>query len=140
MKYKLKQNSIYILLMIIFLGCTTTAPYSQVAYEQSTSIKATTLFIMSRAVEPYASHKQSVDNLLLEGYKAYEYAKARPKNEEATKQWGIILNPKRNSLAGFMARWKSAGTLGQGFIIEARKEISRHFDIISTVEARKQRI
>lgn len=139
MRFLKQKIMIYISLIILFIGCTTISPFNQVAYQQSTSIKATALLLMNNATQPYSTHSESVNALVLEAHKAYEYAKARPKNLDSTKQWEIILNPKGHSLAGFLKRWKSEKTLGAFFVREAQRKIGHHFDIISATESAKER-
>ena len=74
---------------------------------------------------------------MLEATKAYEYARGRPKNEESTKQWAIMIDPKRNMLAGFFEKWKSEGKLSKFFIDQAKGQISQGFDQISGLESGK---
>src|SRR5215471_2068804 len=109
------------LLVFVLSACSTIAPYSQTAYEQATSLKAEALILMDKATEQYASHKTEVEKVQLDMEKAYEYSKGRPKNEISTRQWEIIRDPNRNSLAGFLKRWEKKGTLDQTFITEAKR-------------------
>jgi len=94
---------------------------------------------MDKAVNPYNNHRKDVEAVLLEARKAYEYAKQRPKNEESTKQWAIMMDPDRNMLAGFFKKWKQDGTLSKFFIGEAKDEIGDGFDAISGLESGKEK-
>ncbi len=57
---------------------------------------------------------------------AYEYAKCLPNNDETVAQWEIIRDPNRNSLIGFLERWKSEDRLNRTFSENAKKLISQH--------------
>lgn len=113
------------------------ARLNETAYEKSTSIKASSLALMDKAQEPYSKYSKNVEEILLEAQKAYEYAKERPKNEESTKQWKIMIDPERNMLAGFFKRWKSEKKLRKSFIDEAKGQIGKGFDQISGLESGK---
>jgi outer membrane PBP1 activator LpoA protein len=123
----------------LLAACTTISPYNETAYKQATSIKASSMILMDKAINPYPSHKQEAEALLLEARKAYEYAKHRPKNTESAKQWAIMIDPKRNMLAGFIEKWKADTTLSKFFIKEAKDEISDGFDTISGLEIVKDK-
>jgi len=132
------QNSIVISMIIIFfVGCTSITQFNATAYEKSTSIKASSLTLMDKASEPYTKHSTEIEALLLEARKAYEYAKARPKNEDATKQWEIMVDTNAHMLAGFFHKWKSDNKLSKFFIKEAKKQIGKGFDHISGLESGK---
>jgi hypothetical protein len=123
--------------MAALAACSTIALFSQTAYTQATSIKATAMTVMSEANEDYAKHKTEVDGLRLDVEKAYEYAKGRPRNEISTKQWEIVRDPKRNSLVGFCVRWAHDGTLNAAFIDESKKVIADDLDQIIGLESGK---
>ena len=124
-------------MLLAVAGCTTISPYSETAYKQATSIKATALTLMDKAQSPYPQYSSQVDAVVLEARKAFEYAKQRPQNEESTKQWSIMIDPNKNMLAGFFKKWEEDGTLGKFFIAEAKDEISDGFDTISSFESGK---
>ena len=128
-----------LLVMLLATSCTTISPYSETAYKQATSIKAISLTLIDKAINPYSEHSNEVDELMLEAKKAYEYAKQRPKNTESTKQWEIMIDPDRNMLAGFFRKWEEDVTLNKFFIDEAKDEISDGFDTISSLESGKEK-
>jgi hypothetical protein len=111
--------------------------FNQRGYEQATSLKVDSLALMDKAAEPYLNHKAAVERLKLDIEKAYEYAKGREKNEEATKQWEIIKNPERNSLFGFLKRWEDKTTLSPKFIEEAKILVAEGFDAVIGLESGK---
>ncbi len=94
---------------------------------------------MDRAVEPYNDHVQSVDSLLFEMDKAYEYARGRPGNELSTRQWEILKDPDRHLLGGFIKRWEEQETLSSYFISEAKKQVGHAFDTVIGLESGKIR-
>lgn len=130
------------ILVILLASCTTIEPFNQKAYEQTTSLKVDALTTMDKATHPFSSERQSIESLKLNIEKAYEYAKGRPKNAEVVKQWIIIRDPSRNSLGGFIKRWKEQEiNNGKGlspiFIQEAKGIVSDGFDEIIELESGK---
>lgn len=132
-----KSNIFILFLTTIFLGCTTISPFNETAYQQSTSIKATALVLMNHATEDVSAYAKEIDSITLDMEKAYEYAKARPKNEESTKQWETIKDPNKDLLGGFLKMWKDKGHLNQYFITEKKKQVGDSFDSISKLEIKK---
>jgi hypothetical protein len=134
------QNAFLAATFCVLVGCAATiAPFSQVAYEQATAIKAETLTLMDKATSPYETHKDQVEALLLKVEKAYEYAKGRPKNTFTTDQWLLIKDPNRNSIAGFMKRWSEKSKLDPEFIKEAKGVISEGLDSVIELESGKEK-
>lgn len=125
------------ILLLVVAACTTIAPYNQRAYEQATSVKAEALLVMDAATEPFNTHREEIRNLRLAIEKAYEYAKGRPKNELSTRQWEIIRDSNRNSLAGFLKRWEDKGVLKDAFVFDQKDEIAKHFDHVIGLEVGK---
>ena len=134
-----KQLPLLIILTFLLQACTTIGPFSETAYKMATSLKVDSLALMDKATESYTTHQKEVEILKLDLSKAYEYAKGRPLNEDSTKQWAIMIDPDRNLVGGFMKRWAAEGTLGHGFIEEAKKEIGENFDRISELESGKNK-
>ena len=139
MRAKLNPAISIFLIVAFLVGCSTISPFSETAYKQSTSIKASALALMDKATEPYSDYRKKVEELMLEAKKAYEYAKGRPQNEESTEQWKIMIDPERKMLAGFFKKWESGqGTgLSEAFVCEAKGMISKGFDQISGLESGK---
>ena len=137
MRAKLNPVISISLIVLFLVSCSTISPFSETAYKQSTSIKASALALMDKAQEPYSNYCKKVEDLMLEARKAYEYAKGRPKNEESAEQWAIMIDPKGNMLAGFFEKWKSEGKQSKFFIEEAKEQISKGFDQISALESGK---
>jgi hypothetical protein len=123
---------------LIVFGCAALiSQFDQTAYENAVTLKVETLKLMDKAVEPYSVHKKKIDEIVLKVEKAYEYAKGLPKNEFTTKQWQILKDPERNLWGGFIKRWKGDNTLGEGYIQEKKKQVSKAFDYIIGLESGK---
>lgn len=133
-------NKIFpVLLLVILTACTSTAVFSQRAYEQNVSIKVESLVLMDKADQPYSNYIDKVEKLKLDIEKAYQYAKGLPNNDETVAQWEIITDPERNSIIGFLKRWENENTLGRTFIENAMKLISDHFDQVIELESGKRK-
>jgi hypothetical protein len=107
------------------------------AYQQATALKAEALSLMDKATDQYSLHKDEVETIRVEMEKAYDFAKDRSHNELSAKQWEIVRNPDRNSLAGFLKRWEAAGALSATFVSDAKKVVSDQLDRISEFERGK---
>ncbi len=134
-----KKRLLLIPVLIVLVGCATISPFNEKAYEQATSLKVESLKLMDKASESYSSHETEVDALKLNLEKAYEYAKGRPQNEDSEKQWAIIIDPDRNSLGGFLKRWKDEKTLDKKFIKNAKDLVSDGFDAVIGLESGKRK-
>jgi hypothetical protein len=127
------------LLFVLIAACSTTSPFNERAYDIATTAKVDALAVATEATEPYADHAAEVRALKLEIDKAYEFAKGRPHNEEATRQWEIIRDPQRHSLGGFLQRWQESGRLDAAFVDEAQNMIAEGFDAVIELESGKRR-
>ena len=127
------------LLALLLAACETISPFSQKAYELSTATKAEALALMDKANEPANSHEVAIQTLQLNLEKGYEYARGRPKNEDSTRQWEILRDPVKNSIGGFLARWKERKQLSAAFIKEAKPVISDGFDQVIELESGKRK-
>lgn len=123
----------------LLVGCNTISPFSQIAYEQATSIKVDALRTMDKANESFLSHQSEVEVIKNNIEKAYEFAKDRPNNIESTKQWELMKDPKKNYIGGFFARWEKDSKLEPKFVNEAKGLISDQFDQIIGLESGKNK-
>lgn len=120
-----------LLLVTLAGGCSSLiAEYDQVSYQQAVSLKVESLALMDKAVKPYSDHEASVDALLINLEKAYEYDKGRPKNEIVTRQWEILRDPNRHLLGGFLQRWKNEKQFGKAYVVEAKNNVALAYDQI----------
>jgi hypothetical protein len=113
--------------------------YSEQAYQQAVSLKVESLELITRATAPYSESQGAVKQLKVDLQKAYEYALGRPNNEISTRQWKILIDPERNLLGGFLARWEKKGRLSPVFVSENREIISDAFDTIIALESGKMK-
>ena len=133
-------------LLIIFVSCLSACasriigPYSPVAYQNATSLKAETLALMDKATEPYDSHKSEVENLVIEANKALEFVKGVPSNSISAQQWAILIKPDGELMGKFFMRWETAKskTLTRAYVDEFKLIISDAFDEIICLEANKK--
>ena len=125
--------------VILISGCAPLiGPYSPIAYQNATSLKASTLALMGKANEPYTSHENEVEYLKVELDKAYEFVNGIPSNSISAKQWNILKNPDGKLLGKYFLRWKEGGTLKPVFIGEFKSIIADAFDEIICLEANKK--
>lgn len=136
------QNFPYYLAVFLLL-LTACSPlksvYSEQAYQQAVSLKVESLQLMDRATKPYSENDEAVRQLRTDLQKAYEYARGRPDNEISTRQWEILLDPDRNLVGGFLARWEREDSLSPVFVAENKKIISDAFDTIIELESGKMK-
>jgi hypothetical protein len=133
-----RARCLVVLLFVSFLyACITTAPFSETAYEQATSLKVESLQLMDKATESYGVHEKAVNELMTKVEKAYEYAKGRPHNEISAQQWAMMKDPDRNLLGGFIRFWKEKVILSTTFVKDHKKNVAEGFDYIIEMESGK---
>jgi hypothetical protein len=125
------------LCLIALASCSTISTYDQAAYEHATSAKVDTLALMDKATESYSAHEKEITAVRTELDKAYEYDRGRPLNKITVAQWGVLLDPDRNLVGGFLKMWKSKGSLGSTFVTEKKTQIADAFDQIIGLESGK---
>jgi hypothetical protein len=125
------------LCLFALASCSTISTYDQAAYEHATSAKVDTLALMDKATESYSAHEKEITAVRTELQKAYEYDLGRPLNKITVAQWGILLDPERNLVGGFLKMWKSKGSLGATFVTEKKDQIALAFDKIIGLESGK---
>jgi len=115
-------------------------PYSPVAYQNATSLKAETLALMDKASEPYDTRKAEVEKLFIEVNKAHEFVKGVPSNSISAKQWEILIKPDGDLMGKFFSRWATSESKGlsKPYTDEFKKIISDAFDEIICLEANKK--
>lgn len=124
---------------LLLLSCMPAiGPYSPVAYENATSLKAATIALMDRASEPYASHRNAVETLLVDIDKAFEFVQGVPSNSISAAQWDILRRSDGDLLGKFFRRWKEDGTLSKTYIVEFKAIVADAFDEIICLEANKK--
>ena len=139
----LKRYRLYVFLVFVSLlaACAPLiGPYSQVAYQNATSLKAETLALMDKATEPYDTHKSDVDKLFVEVNKAHEFVKGVPSNSISSNQWQILIKPDGDLMGNFFSRWATSDskTLQKDYIDQFKPIISDAYDEIICLEANKK--
>lgn len=137
-KFYKKVATLFILLLALAACDPLISPFQEQAYKNATTLKAQSLALIAKSSEPYSSHREAVEKLLVDVDAAYEYADGLPNNEVVSKQWDILRNPDGNLLGGFARRWKSSGTLRPFFREEVAIQIGDAFDTIICVEINKR--
>jgi hypothetical protein len=133
-----KSRAVIIAAFILFaIRCSTISHFDHYAYIQTTSVKVETLNVMELAVTDYTLNAPAVRDVESQIRKIYEYEKNRPKNDITVNLWNKLRDPERNLYGGFIARWKSEGTLNKTFIDNAQDLISDAFDQILQLESKK---
>ncbi len=135
---RLYKTRYCLIILLLTAGCSNlSAVYSEQAYQQAVTLKVESLLLMDKAVEPYSAHAQEVELLTKRLQIAYQYALGRPNNEITAEMWEILINPEKNLLGGFLARWEERGTLSRVFIEENQKIIADAFNTIIELESGK---
>jgi hypothetical protein len=129
--------------LCLLAGCTSLiGPYSPTAYQNATSLKATTLTLMDKATEPYSVHQKDIESLSLEIDKAYEFVNGVPSNSISATQWLLLKKPDGDLLGKFFLRWKEADSEKNGlsptFVVEFKGQVSDAYDEIICLEANKK--
>lgn len=139
MKIKIiKHFTCCLITLVAFSGCSPLiSTYDQYAYTQTTSLKVDALNLMGEATENYKDHEAEVKLVNLNIQKLIEYEKYIPKNTITQSQWNILTDTSRDSYSGFIREWKVKQKLGAYFIGEKQIQVSKAFDDIIQLEAKK---
>lgn len=115
------------------------SPYSAEAYSNATSLKARSLAIVAKSGEPFPTHEEEVEQLLVDVDAAYEFARGNPKNGIAAQQWALLRDPGGGLLGGYMRKWQAEGRINDFVRTESQRTISKAFDYIICLEINKSR-
>jgi len=143
---KMKQSLKVTLVLLVFTGIIIylsqcgglIARFDPIALENATALKDEALNLMEKANEPYEQHQQEIKELEIKLGQAYQYAKEKPKNTLAARQWEILKDPEKNLLGGFIKHWQENNQLSSAFIDEAKKVVADAFDTIIDLESGKR--
>jgi len=127
----------FLLLLILLVGCKSTALFDQYAYVEATSIKVDALSLISHSSANYADYEKEVNALNIKIEKVYEYEKHRANNETSAQLWELLKSPDKNLLGGLLKKWKTDSRLSEAFAQEAKVQASEAFDIIIELESKK---
>lgn len=128
-----------LLLPLVLAACALISPYDPTSYKNATDLKAEALLLMDKAKDPPAAHAVAIDGLLLKLQQAYEYERGKgDPNRFTVRQWGILMDPDRDLLGGFLRKWRGDDR-GQSpaFVGEKKKQVGKAFDQIIELERGK---
>ena len=114
------------------------SPFSQVAYQNATDLKAHSLALVDQSAEPYPQHADQAEQLLVDLSAAYEFVNGMKGNDISAAQWQLMRDPDKNLMGGFVGFWEEADTVSPAFSDEYRGQIAEAFDYIICLEANKR--
>lgn len=129
----------FFILLFIFINesCSNITIFNEAAYSQAVRLKVESLELMDKAIDSYMIYAGEADSLKHNLKIAYEYARGRPDNDAAAKQWEIMIDPDRNLIGGFLRIWKEDLKLSPVFVNDAKSVIGEAFDTIIGLESGK---
>ncbi len=139
-----KPPLILVIFPILFLiSCAAITNYDPTSYKNATDIKAESLLLMDKAIDPPNTLAMArIEDLRVKLSQAYEYEAGKEgPNQITVKQWKILNDPEGGLLGGFLKRWEGTqGTetgLKPGFVEEAKDQVKDAFDQIIKLESAK---
>lgn len=125
-------------LAIILSGCAAISHFDQNSYASAMKLKADTLALVPKAIEPASKHASEIDALksALSAQLAYEEGKGKA-NTISHSQWRILMAEDKELLGGFLKRWQSGKQLNKAYVDEKAIQISDGFDQILKLEGAK---
>lgn len=125
--------------LFLFVACTPLiSPFSEVAYQNATDLKAHSLALVDQSAEPYSQHAAEADQLKVDLSSAYEFVHGMKGNQLSADQWQLMRDPGKNLMGGFVGFWQSKGSVGPAFRDEYHGQIAEAFDYIICLEANKR--
>jgi hypothetical protein len=113
--------------------------YDQQSVDNVESVRAKTLALMDKAVEPYSDHTDEVSQLLREIQSARSHAAEISGNKDCTDLWDILLDPKGGYVGEFIANWKDQGKMPSPELVAHEKQVTADFfDKIKAAELKKK--
>ena len=134
----IRKGSIVFLMLLLCSCSSLIGPFSPIAYQNATSLKAEVLTLLNKADTPYKDNQLKIEAAQLKAEQAYEFVKGVPKSQLSTKQWEILKDPDGDLLGKFFKRWKERSTLSKVIIVEYKRLASDAFDEIICLEANKK--
>ncbi len=126
-----------ILLLLFTVGCSV-SPFRQQSIDVAESLRDQSTALMTKAIEPFDDHQDSVAALRERLYEQLSAESERNDNVETVAQWGLLVDPSGSLLGGFLVRWEARGTLGQLFVNAKRGQVVAAFNIIIETERAKR--
>ena len=139
-KQKTKFTKFFYLFLIftLFVSCTPQiSKFDNIAYENTISLKVESLYLMSKATNPYQLYENKVEQRKPEFEKTNEEYKQITVNDITAQKWGMIKNPGNNLFGSFLKRWEEKGMIPPFKGDEAIKLVSKTFGDIIELETNK---
>jgi hypothetical protein len=135
-------NSLRLSLLFALAFCGCVSNQNVAILSRTTALKAQTLALMDKAVEPYSSHSQEIDNQSAQLEQIYDQERARPGNEPTQKMWATLLHvdsslPGSGIYARFLQQWKKKSVLSPSYIADKKENVGDAFDKIINLESAK---
>ena len=125
--------------LFLLVACTPLiSPFSEVAYQNATDLKARSLALVDQSADPYAQHAAEAEQLLIDVSAAYEFVHGMKGNEISAAQWQLMRDPHSNLMGGFVGFWQRKVTVNPAARDEYHGQIVEAFDYIICLEANKR--
>ena len=125
--------------LFLLVACTPLiSPFSEVAYQNATDLKAHSLALVDQSADPYAQHAAEAEQLLIDVSAAYEFVNGMKGNEISAAQWQLMRDPGKNLMGGFVGFWQQVGKVSPAFRDEYHGQVAEAFDYIICLEANKR--
>ena len=125
--------------LFLLVACTPLiSPFSEVAYQNATDLKAHSLALVDQSADPFAQHAAEAEQLLIDVSAAYEFVNGMKGNEISAAQWQLMRDPDGGLLGEFAEVWREQGSVGNSYRDEKRIQIGKGFDQIICLEANKR--
>ena len=108
--FSLRRTLIGLFLMILVAACATVAPKDPVSLQNAIGLKAESLALLGKAIDPPDAHAPEIQGLRqkLQAAVAYEKSKGDV-NSISVEQWDLLSNPNENLLGGFCESGRPTG-------------------------------
>jgi len=123
-------------ILIILAGCVSLAGYDQHAYENATSLKATTIGKLNSFGVSCSYDTASRNQLIVELESAFEYANGVQHNNEASKAWRWLIDDIVQSY--FQRCISQKAKISKSAFNEYMPQVGEAFDNIICLEANKR--
>jgi hypothetical protein len=123
----------------LLAGCALKAPYMRYSFDETARLKVESMALLANARQSYRLSSSRADSVMRGIESAYADASLRSKNQASMRQWEILLDSEKVSMAGMVRQWKREDTLSTATILLTRLVVAEDFDIISELEGKKSR-
>ena len=126
----------------VSLSSCVTSQIDPTSITTATALKARTVALANKALEPYPTHVADITALNTDLEAAYSHEKGRIVNTQTIAQWDLLLHksptdPSSGIWPRFLEHWQKKGTLKSGTIQDNAQDIGAAFDKIISLENSK---